>query len=240
MDDIHSILRKQHVSAQLFYADTVHDRIEKLVEEAIADAPEGSVAFVVVILPDGTKINAEYFGYQNPNFIVVDGQDKSGNQIRVLISHTAINVMIYYAFDVEEPPKRPIGFQVRGDYGGDETADSVVAANTSLELGVGDEYIKPQPKPSEESWRSYKTDTFLGLRWRWDYLGNSTEVYKLKAYCPVCDLQLDPKDELQPPNASVRFECDICHKDLGGFNETFYALQQKVTYLIERRNREEQ
>ena len=42
-----------------------------------------------------------------------------------------------------------------------------------------------------QSWRAYRTDTFLDLRWRWIYSGR--EIVRLASSCPYCDFQVDPE-----------------------------------------------
>ena len=96
--------------AQLFYADTVHQRIEENVNTRMKELKEGQSLSVEVILHD-RRIMPTFFGYHNPNFILVYGEDDYGNEVEALISHTEIQI----AMTVLNKPtkKKPIVFQSR-------------------------------------------------------------------------------------------------------------------------------
>ncbi len=97
--------------AQLFYAEMVHDRIESQIESAGEDLKEGQSLLVEFLLNDGQRVRPGYIGFQNPNFIVLYGKDASGNEMKVLLPHTNIQVVITV---LNKPADRnAIGFQSR-------------------------------------------------------------------------------------------------------------------------------
>ena len=99
------------IKAELFYAETVHARIQSQIEETAKDLKDGQSILVEFLLNDGQRIIPNFIGYHNPNFIVVYGQDASGNQTKVLLPHTNIQVVVTI---LNKPAERnPIGFQGR-------------------------------------------------------------------------------------------------------------------------------
>jgi hypothetical protein len=73
-----------------YYADDVHDRIEKQINDAAEDLKEGQSILVEVVLNDGRVIIPTYFGYHNPVFIVVYGKDANGNEMKALVPYMNI------------------------------------------------------------------------------------------------------------------------------------------------------
>lgn len=98
-----------HVPDEFFYADTVYDRIEGLINAAVAGLKEGERLQVEVPLTDRTIV-ANGFGYQNPNFIIVYGADDEG-ETTALVSHTAIHVIVRKRTAEKPTEKRTIGFR---------------------------------------------------------------------------------------------------------------------------------
>ena len=99
------------VKAELFYAETVHARIQTQIEQAAEELKHGQSVLVEFLLNDGQRIVPHYIGYHNPNFIVMYGQDASGNETKVLLPHTNIQVVVTI---LNKPAERkPIGFQGR-------------------------------------------------------------------------------------------------------------------------------
>lgn len=45
-------------------------------------------------------------------------------------------------------------------------------------------------RPSRKT-HTYTEDTFLNMRWRWQYYGNT--IMSITPYCPHCDLQIQPR-----------------------------------------------
>jgi len=86
------------------------------------------------------------------------------------------------------------------------------------------------------SWQTYTTDTFFGLRWRWQYVGGVIE--RLTTYCPSCDYQIFS----EPTNSytafdRIGFKCDCCHRQLGTFDESYQSLESKVERFIHQKIR---
>ena len=96
---------------QLFYAKTVHDRIETQIEEAAKELKEGQSLLVEFPLSDGRVIIPNYIGFHNPSFIVVYGEDAKGNEVKALLSHTNLQLIITVLNKPAE--KKAIGFQSR-------------------------------------------------------------------------------------------------------------------------------
>ena len=94
--------------AQLFYAETVHQRIEENINTRMKELKQGQSLSVEVILHD-RRIMPTFFGYHNPNFIIVYGEDDNGHEVEALISHTEIQI----AMTILDKPtkKKPIVFQ---------------------------------------------------------------------------------------------------------------------------------
>ena len=91
-------------------------------------------------------------------------------------------------------------------------------------------------RASTPNWTSYKTDYFLGLRWRWNYAGGN--IVKLHAFCPICDYQLFAR------NASgydlidrISFSCDSCNRALAEFDESETHLESKIERFIQQKVR---
>ncbi len=94
---------------QLFYAETVYERIEKLLADALRSLKEGQNLLVEVPPSGGRVILPSYFGYQNPNFIIVYGEDEDGREVRAFLQHTNIEII---ATVIDKPMERkPIGFK---------------------------------------------------------------------------------------------------------------------------------
>jgi len=104
-------------------ADWYHERLESHIreyQEELADDEDMSVA---VILSNGRSIAATWFGYHNPNMITVYGVDEYGNEVKLLLPHT--NIQVVLTKTKKGPERRSIGFQTReqgGQQGGHHEA----------------------------------------------------------------------------------------------------------------------
>ena len=96
---------------ELFYAETVYERIEKLLVESAKNIKEGQSLQVEIPLSGGRIIFPCYFGYQNPNFIIVYGEDSNGNEVKAFLPHTNIEILVTIFNKPSE--RKPIGFQGR-------------------------------------------------------------------------------------------------------------------------------
>lgn len=92
-------------------------------------------------------------------------------------------------------------------------------------------------KDTEADWRSYKTDIYFGLRWRWKYFQGGA-IHDVNTFCPLCDFQVFPY------NASaysiidrIGYHCDSCGSDLGQLDESQGSLENKVIRLIQQKLR---
>ena len=92
-----------------FYAETVYDRIQKLLNEKNRQLREGQSLSVEVPLSNGLTIQASSFGYQNPNFIIVYSTDTDGQDIEAYIQHTKIDLVVTAINKPNE--RRRIGFK---------------------------------------------------------------------------------------------------------------------------------
>jgi hypothetical protein len=82
-------------------------------------------------------------------------------------------------------------------------------------------------------WRSYTSDDFFNLKWRWLYQGR--EIV-LNAYCPKCDYQVYP-DDLSDFARHINFYCDSCKRRIVTQNETWGSLKDKVTRFVQQKIR---
>jgi hypothetical protein len=95
--------------AEFFYANIVHARIKSQIDEVAKKIKDGQSLLVEFPLNDGRIIIPQYIGFQNPNFILVYGQDANGNEIKALLPHTNIQLVITVLNKPSD--KKPIGFQ---------------------------------------------------------------------------------------------------------------------------------
>ena len=93
------------------------------------------------------------------------------------------------------------------------------------------------PHSTPPSWRSYTTDFFFGLRWRWTY-GNMGELYNTHTFCPHCDYQVFAQDA-SPYRVidHIAFHCESCDRHLGEFQESLASLESKTERFIQQKIR---
>ena len=104
-------------------------------------------------------------------------------------------------------------------------------------LALGGRMSSQNAKPEQSAWRSYTTDCFFGLRWRWQY-GVSGRVEKLLCFCPRCDYQVYPVNV--SPYAivdEIAFSCDSCGSNLATLQESPVSLADKVIRTIHQKIR---
>ena len=94
-------------------ADWYHERIEMHVNEFAKGLKDNELLAVDVILNDGTRLNAQWFGYHNPNMITVSGTDSSGREVQALLPHTNIQIVMTKMRKSPGEKKGAIGFQTR-------------------------------------------------------------------------------------------------------------------------------
>jgi hypothetical protein len=97
-------------------------------------------------------------------------------------------------------------------------------------------YIHPS-KSLPITWRSYTTDIFFKLRWRWKYLEDDSFI-DIYTYCPHCDYQVYPKDSASYHMINnISYHCESCGRNLLELQETFASLSNKVVRLAQQKIR---
>lgn len=100
-------------------------------------------------------------------------------------------------------------------------------------------WIKMNPSESElePDWRSYKSDIFFGLRWRWEYFDDGN-IYDVYTFCPHCDFQVFPYNVSTFRMVDrISFSCDSCKQNLCEIDESLESLENKVRRLIQQKVR---
>lgn len=92
--------------------------------------------------------------------------------------------------------------------------------------------IRPT-KQEPKNWKSYTSDTFFGLRWRWDYSG--MQIVRLSTFCPHCDFQIFSESDPTYMSQRVTYKCDGCYRKLSEFNEGSDLLESKVERSIQQK-----
>ena len=98
------------IKPERYYANTIHDRIETHIKDCLDDLKDTEDLLVEVPLQSGLIITASYFGYRNPNFIVVNGTDKNSNFMSALVPQDSIEVVVK-TIEKHSTERREIGFQ---------------------------------------------------------------------------------------------------------------------------------
>lgn len=97
--------------------------------------------------------------------------------------------------------------------------------------------VSPTSGTSREASRGYLTDTFFGLRWRWQY-GGDGDIRDLYACCEHCDYQVHAENvsgyDAVP---SMLFRCDLCSSTAGPFNEEPFEFESKIRRRIQQKLR---
>lgn len=80
----------------------------------------------------------------------------------------------------------------------------------------------------------YRSDTFEGVFWRWNYYGR--EIQTPTPYCPKCQMQLILKDDFHFGFSSFFYYCEYCGFSSKVFSQTeIETLQNKIIRLIARK-----
>jgi hypothetical protein len=85
-----------------------------------------------------------------------------------------------------------------------------------------------------EDWRSYVTDTFYEIKWRWGYAGG--EITHMLAFCPRCDYQMVP--EGMSLISQISFRCDVCGRRYD-IQESWDSVRSIVKRLVQQKLRSE-
>jgi len=93
-------------------------------------------------------------------------------------------------------------------------------------------------KPKKQiSLRDYTKDSFFGLVWRWEYIGNMLHRQTLTAYCPNDDTLLVDNPLREVSTLSKPFYCETCQDVYGPEMETRLGLEGKVMRQIDKKIR---
>ena len=106
-------------------------------------------------------------------------------------------------------------------------------------LALAWEQISPKKQNTESGWRSYKSDIYFGLRWRWKYFQDGS-IHDVFTFCPYCDFQVFPYNTSSYRIIDrIGYHCDSCGRDLGQLDESQDSLEDKVIRLIQQKLRNE-
>lgn len=94
-------------------AEWCHECIEQEINELYVNLKDDEKLAVNVVLQGGTLVSAIWFGYRNPNLIIVEGHDIEGRTVRLLIPQNQIQLMMTVIKEVPESDYPKIGFQAR-------------------------------------------------------------------------------------------------------------------------------
>jgi len=91
-------------------ADWFQARIKLQIEEFAEGLPQGQQVLARVFLANGEVITARWFGYYNPNILIINGVDELDRQTQVLVAQNAAQIVLTA---VEPTPDKieKIGFQ---------------------------------------------------------------------------------------------------------------------------------
>lgn len=91
---------------------------------------------------------------------------------------------------------------------------------------------RPPSATQPPGWTSYRSDLFLGLRWRWTY--NDGQMSEPLSFCPICDYQIHAQRGFDYGSYSVtEFHCDSCAKTIASFKESYSELSSKAARLAQ-------
>jgi len=84
----------------------------------------------------------------------------------------------------------------------------------------------------------YRTDEFFELRWRWQWFHQ--DAVGAKAFCPECDLELEPRllgATITGTASQILYECPVGHKQIVFGAPTMQAVAAEIGRHIEREAR---
>ena len=92
-----------------------HAQIEQQTGDFARSLPDTHQVLACVFLPGGHQIIATWFGYQEPDLLVVDGTDERGRQVRLLAARTDVHIVLTAVKRIADRPAQPVAFQPRTD-----------------------------------------------------------------------------------------------------------------------------
>ena len=93
------------------------------------------------------------------------------------------------------------------------------------------------PKPVGVNWRTFTTDEFFGIRWRWRF-DSSGDIYDVNSFCSACDYQVyahyvGPYKIVN----RIAYRCEDCDRVLGKFEMSKKELEDRVIRSIQKKLR---
>jgi hypothetical protein len=117
------------------------------------------------------------------------------------------------------------------------TLPTVAVVLFAIGISVIDRKREPQHRAAAAGWRSYTSDTFLGLLWRWSYISDGMPG-GLASFCPHCDFQVYPHDASGFRSIDqIAYHCEACDRALVTLDESPHSLHNKVERLIQQKLR---
>jgi hypothetical protein len=97
------------------------------------------------------------------------------------------------------------------------------------------QWIRPA-KQSQPSWKTYLSDEFFGLKWRWQYFGDA--MSDMHTFCPNCDFQVYPERASSYIAVDrIAFRCDSCHRELCTFEDSYEAMENQAKRFAQQKIR---
>jgi hypothetical protein len=96
-------------------AASSHERIEQQVRDFARTLADTHHVLASVFLPGGHQIIATWFGYQEPDMLVVDGTDERGRNVRLLVGNANVHIVLTAIKRLPDRPSSEIVFQSRSD-----------------------------------------------------------------------------------------------------------------------------
>ena len=75
-------------------AEWYQERIEIQISDFEKDLKKDEKMAVTVVLANGFSIAATWFGYHNPNMIIVEGIDGNGRHTKALIPQSSVQIIL--------------------------------------------------------------------------------------------------------------------------------------------------
>jgi hypothetical protein len=94
-------------------ADWYQERIEEQISDYLDELKNGEKLAVSVILNNGQQIQPTWFGYHNPNMLIIDGVDENQRNVRILVPHTSTQILMTVVPEDTSDDYPRIGFQAR-------------------------------------------------------------------------------------------------------------------------------
>ena len=93
------------------------------------------------------------------------------------------------------------------------------------------------PLPAGSDYRPYREDLVFGILWRWQYAEDG-RMWELHCFCPVCDLQLFPRDVGEYRFAPVTmYPCEHCGYESKRVTGSALSVESLVRRHVQRKLR---